>query len=75
MVGGVMDGNHIHTPDDGRGMRRVHLNGVALERVVYADTERGIARVYDNPPKLDKWGKRIIERTKRGVVTVEPIAP
>ena len=73
VVGGVMDGDHIHTPDDGRGLRRVYLDGVALERVVYADTERGIARVYDDPPRISRRRECVISRKVRGVVTVEPI--
>ena len=64
---------HIHTRDDGRGPRRVFVDGRPMDRVVYADTRRGIVRYHNDPPKLDKYGKRVIERTRRGVVTVEPI--
>lgn len=68
-----MDGSHVHTPMDGRGARQVFLNGNPINRVVYADTRKGKVRVHDDPPRLDKYGKRIIERTLYGVVTVEPL--
>jgi hypothetical protein len=61
---------HIHTGGDGRRPRDVFLNGKRLERVVYADTRRGIVRVTDKPVKLHKHCKRIITRTLRGVVEV-----
>ncbi|TAA12467.1 hypothetical protein EA658_09825 [Pseudoxanthomonas winnipegensis] len=69
-----MDCHHIHTPDDGRCPRRVYLNGVALERVVYADTKRGIARVFDDPPRISRRRECAISRKVRGVITVEPIS-
>lgn len=61
---------HIHTPHDGRGLRRVTLNGQEIKGVVYADTKRGIVRVTDDPPKLNLWRKRVITRQLRGVVEV-----
>ncbi len=67
-----MKGSHIHTPEDGRGVRDVFLNGKLLERVTYADTRRGIVRVVGNPIKLDKWKKRVLWRTLRGTVVVVP---
>ena len=60
----------IHTPDDGRGLRVVTLNGVVIDRCVYADTKKGIVRFHDNPAKVHKYGKRIIERTLHGAVEV-----
>lgn len=69
-----MAGPHVHTPMDGRGPRQVFLNGAPINRVVYADTRNGEVRIHDDPPKLDKYRKRIIERTLYGVVTVEPLA-
>lgn len=73
MAGGVMRREHVHVPGDGRGPRQVYVDGRPVMRVVYADTRRGIVRYYDDPPKMDKRRKRIIVRTRRGVVTVEPI--
>ena len=45
---------HIHTPEDGRRNDRVVLvDGRPVERCFYADTQRGIARCYRQPLKLD----------------------
>ena len=63
-------GKHIHTADDGRGPRDVFLNGKFVDLVMYADTRAGIVRVVGNPVKLDKWKKRVLTRTLRGVVEV-----
>jgi hypothetical protein len=63
---------HIHRPDDGRGPRDVFVNGKLMARVTYADTRRGVVRYHDMPLRLDKHGKRIIERTRRGKVEVGP---
>lgn len=63
-------GNHVHTPDDGRGHRLVFLNGELLERVIYADTRRGFVRVVGDPVKLDKFRKRVLWKTLRGKVEV-----
>lgn len=65
--------DQAHTPGDGRGGRRVLLNGKVIKRVLYADPKKGKVRVHDDPPKLHKHGKRFIERTLRGIVVVEPI--
>lgn len=62
----------IHEPSDGKGARRVLLNGEEIGRVVYADERKGFVRIHDNPPKLDKYKKRIIERTLHGAVVVLP---
>lgn len=44
-------GDHIHTPHDGRGHRTVLLDGVVVDRVVYADTELGFAVAMYDPPR------------------------
>lgn len=62
--------NHVHTGDDGRGVRDVFLNGTLLKHVIYADTKRGIVRVVDNPPNIDKHNKRVLSHTLRGAVEV-----
>lgn len=62
--------NHIHTPDDGRGPRDVFLNGKLIKHVFFADTKRGIVRIYKHPLRLDKWRKRVLSETMRGVVDV-----
>lgn len=65
-----MNGEHIHTPDDGRGRRKVILNGKELKNVVFADTRKGKVRFVDDPPKVHKHKKRVITRTKYGTVEV-----
>lgn len=61
----------VHTPDDGRGARRVTVNGKPVERVVFADTRRGIIRAYRHPLTMDKHRKRALTYTRRGKVEVE----
>ncbi len=64
-------GKHVHTALDGRPRnRQVFLNGKQIYGVVYADTRRGIVRFVRYPIKLDRWGKRVLTRTLRGVVEV-----
>jgi len=70
---GTNRGSHVHTPGDGRGVRRVFVDGVEVGQVVFADTQRGIVRYHPLPLKVHKHGKRLIERTRRGAVLVEPI--
>jgi len=49
----------------------VLLNGVVVDRVVFADTRKGVVRHFDRPAQIHKHGKRVIERTKHGKVEVE----
>lgn len=63
----------VHIAGDGRGRRRVLLNGRVVSGVIYADTARGIVRMYDQPPRVHKHGKRCIERTCHGIVEVFPM--
>lgn len=68
-----MMADHIHTVDDGRGQRRVFVNGREIERVFFADTKRGIVDAYREPLKLDKRKKRLLTRRYRGAVRVVDI--
>lgn len=63
--------SHVHTPSDGRGRRRVLLDGHVVEKVVYADTRKGVVRHYDSPVRIHRHGKRAVQRTKHGKVEVE----
>lgn len=49
----------------------VKFNGVKLNNCFYADDEKGIVKFYDDPPKKHKHGKRLISRTRKGVVKVD----
>lgn len=66
--------DHIHTPDDGRGIRDVFVDGQKVGHVFFADTKRGIVDYYPQPPKIDKREKRIISRRLRGRVEVRKAA-
>jgi len=61
---------HIHTSHDGRGRRRVLVDGREVKRCIYADTRRGIADCYRYPLKIHKHRKRVITQRLRGVVEV-----
>jgi hypothetical protein len=41
-----MTKDHIHTPDDGRGIRFVFVDGKRVDGVFYADTLKGVVRAY-----------------------------
>lgn len=62
---------HIHCRDDGRGRRRVLVDGQVVEQVFYADTRKGVVRYYVKPLRVHKHGKRAISRTLRGKVEVD----
>ena len=62
----------IHEVGDGRGQRRVTLDGVEMKFVVYADERKGIAVYHDDPPQIDRTGECFIERTANGKVEVTP---
>lgn len=65
-----MEGPTVHTPRDGRGPRRVLLDGREIRNVIYADTERGIVRFHEEP--LCVVGEEIVSRELKGKVEVEP---
>lgn len=64
---------HIHTPTDGRGPRRALLDGVVVPRVVYADTELGIVKFHDDPPRLNAARTGVVEHVAYGRVEVVPL--
>lgn len=63
----------VHTPFDGRGPRRVLLDGRVLDACFYANERKGKARVFLRPMRLDKYRKRALWRTVYGCVVVEPV--
>lgn len=65
--------DHIHTPNDGRGLRKVLVNCKEVQQCYFADTRRGIARCYREPLRVHKRGKRLLTKTYRGTVTVVPL--
>lgn len=70
---GMTNQPHIHFHGDGRGVRQVYLNGVPVNRVLYANTSRGKIRVTDNPLRMDKYRKRILSHTLYGKVEVRQL--
>lgn len=65
--------DHIHHLGDGRGRRRVFVNGNEVERAIWADTKRGIVCYMPKPPRLMRNRREVYTRQLRGQVTVEPI--
>ena len=59
----------IHTPDDGRGLRRVFVDGVEV-KAVYTDTRRGYCEAYEEP--LTVVGGELKTRWLHGKVVVKP---
>ena len=66
---------HIHKPGDGRGARRVFVDGEAVDRVFYADTRKGFVRAHYQPIRLNRRGESARFYKRRGVVTIEPLLP
>lgn len=52
---------------------RTFLNGKMVERVRYVDDKKGTVRVVPFPARLDKYRKRVLERTLHGKVEVRPV--
>lgn len=63
--------DHIHTRDDGRGPRRVYVDGALIDRVVYADTKHGIVKYHKQPLEINRVEKSIVCNEIRGKVTIE----
>ena len=66
-------GEHIHTGSDGRGMRRVLVDGVEQATVLYADTQLGYALVVVNPIRVYPGTDYIDTDVIFGCVVVEPM--
>jgi hypothetical protein len=63
----------IHTPRDGRGARKVYLNGVEVQKCVYANTRAGKVRVIVHRNGMlvfGKHGKSLRTKTLYGRVEV-----
>lgn len=62
---------HIHRPGDGRGLRDVYLDGKLVQKVFFADTQRGIVDAYRYPLRLNKHRKQALSYRRRGNVRVQ----
>ncbi len=63
--------DHFHRNSDGRGRRRVLVNGNQVDWVLWADTRRGLVCYAPQPVKAKRNSDEIYTRLLRGQVTVE----
>lgn len=50
---------------------KVCVNGNLVDKVFYADTEKGIVKYYPEPVRVKKRTEELYSRTLRGKVTVK----
>lgn len=60
----------FHHFNDGRGKRRVYVNGNEIERVIWCDTALGIAVFCPLPLRTNRRRDQVYTRRLRGTVTV-----
>lgn len=65
---------HVHTVGDGRGLRRILVDGVEVRDASFADTELGIVVAMDQPFRVLPGTDRIVECVVMGDVRVEPLS-
>jgi hypothetical protein len=65
-------GEHIHSWDDGRGLRKVLIDGQPVTHVIWCDTKVGIAVVTDYPLKSSN-GEHVDFHPVWGEITVVPM--
>lgn len=62
----------FHRHADGRGHRRVFVNGNQIDNVLWCDTAAGVCVYAPRPVKVKRPGREeIYTRQLRGIVTVE----
>lgn len=67
---------HIHFPDDGRGPRRVFIDGKEYKFCIWANLKTGRAVIYKDPLTVVGRGRRerLLRRTVHGKIEVLPDA-
>ncbi|EWC39559.1 hypothetical protein [Stutzerimonas stutzeri] len=60
----------IHRAGDGRGVRKVFLDGEEIKMAVFADQKRGIVDRYRQPLKIHSRDERLITERLHGRVEV-----
>lgn len=66
-----MTSHDFHYAGDGRGRRRVLMNGNEIKHVVWADITRGVLLYHPSPLRLHKNGREeIYSRRLRGRIEV-----
>lgn len=63
----------FHHFNDGRGRRRVYVNGNEVEGVVWCDTAQGVAVFAPRPCRANRARDEVYTRRLSGVVTVERV--
>jgi hypothetical protein len=63
----------FHHYNDGRGKRRVYVNGNEVERVIWCDTAQGIVVFCPYPVRVNRKRDVVYSRRLRGAVTVERV--
>lgn len=67
-----MSNEDFHYVGDGRGKRKVLVNGNEIKRCVWADVKRGVACFHPHPLRTHKRKRdEVYTRKLRGVITVE----
>ena len=66
----------FHHANDGRGKRRVYVNGNEVTHVIWCDIEQGIVVYAPQPARLHrKYRDQVLTRRLSGKVTVEFVGP
>ena len=60
----------IHRFDDGRGIRKVFIDGQEIKMAVFVDEQRGIVDRYRQPLTIDKRDQSLITERLHGRVEV-----
>ena len=61
----------FHSANDGKGCRRVLVNGNEVNRVLWANVEQGLVCFHPYPYRIDKRKGEVKTRLLRGEVKVE----
>ncbi|HFG4486367.1 hypothetical protein [Acinetobacter baumannii] len=61
----------FHSVSDGKGKRRVFVNGNAVKRVLWANVEQGLVCFYPYPYRINNRKNEVQTMLLRGQVTVE----
>ncbi|EKF47687.1 MULTISPECIES: hypothetical protein [Acinetobacter] len=63
----------FHSVGDGKGRRRIYVNGNLINHVIWANEEKGLICYMPYPFKVNKKKDRVYTRLLRGNVRVEMI--
>ncbi|ECH2877677.1 hypothetical protein GFV06_09680 [Salmonella enterica] len=67
-----MRNDDFHCVGDGRGRRRVFVNGNEVKSCVWADVKRGVACIHPHPLRIHKRKRsEVYSRKLRGEIIIE----